>query len=149
MTRGAHALLTAFVLAAALLGTPAAAHALTVGACTITPMKPERVSSTGARASAALSCAPAPPPGLRAVQVEFTLYGDDPVGDDRLGTLTHGANVPPAQRIRTNRNIRCDEDPIGADELYAKVRARVQEAGAPFSAWSRPQRTSTVRMDCD
>jgi hypothetical protein len=130
------------------LGSTAPAEAGTVGPCTFQALTPQKVSETGVRGRAALNCPPAPPPAFfYAIQLQFLLYGDDPVGDDRLGQHNVFVNLPPTRFPRTNRNERCNEDVVGDDELYARVRARIQ-TGGEWSAWSAFDRSRTVTYRC-
>jgi hypothetical protein len=92
--------------------------------------------------------------------VELALYEDDPFFDrqlaiDRPGNLRQWRQFGPLYTaVQPFFNVVgvCNEDTPGADELYTKVRARVNTGGpnAPpvWSAWSAWARGPTATFNC-
>jgi hypothetical protein len=144
----------------ALGAAPSADASVTVGDCTITALPPSDValSFNGTKqvaARASFRCAM-----QRRLQYEIYLYGDDPVFDNRILSADDGVSrwfvvgntTIEVGKVNTAVGYRCNED-IGEDELYSKVRARLNLPGGlnvagVYTAWSAWDRGPNGIYDC-
>jgi hypothetical protein len=145
----------------ALSPAPPAEASKTVGDCTITALKPTDVElafngkpQVAPRAS--FRCATP-----RRLQYEIYLYGDDAFFDDRLNSNADGVSywrvVGTTEllvgKVNTAVGWSCNEDPEGNDELYSRVRARLNLPGGlnpagVYTAWSAWDRGPTGVYVC-
>jgi hypothetical protein len=139
------------------LATVGPAGASTIGDCTVEAAAPAPVKLTdsGRKKSAAraeINCAT-----THKVEVELLLYGDDPFFDDLVDRGSAGATVMPKPGLDylavdhtaffSPRISNCNEDRPGDDELYSKVRAKIQTNGV-WSGWSSRDVGRTVKYNC-
>jgi hypothetical protein len=134
---------------------------VTLGDCTLvahTPSPPELSAVVGRKFSRPRASARCSPPHLLFVELE--LYEGDLVFDARLAHDAPpklGLGNPPFGPLYTpvkpfyNVLGWCNEDAVGADELYTKARFRVN-TGTPispaWSAWSPWARGLTATFNC-
>jgi hypothetical protein len=158
------------VIAAGALAVAAAQPAeasVTLGPCTVTAITPTPVVMAPNGKKLAYGRASARCTASRQMQFEIHLYGDDPLIDDERGWHYAWATVGPTlQTVSAYRecgtagvpasfgpcsgDISCDED-IGADELYSRVRARLQVAGSNppvYGLWTAWTNGPTVTYYC-
>ena len=100
-------------------------------------------------------------PTAGTVEVEYALYGEDPLSDDVVQRVRKESAqvVPPRPYAIPKRSMdnpddnyvdyqpSCNEDSPGRDELYSRARARIITNGVA-SAWSAWDRGRTLTYDC-
>lgn len=100
-------------------------------------------------------------PVASTVEVQYALYGEDPLSDDVVQRVRtepvnlvdrRAYNVPRRSMDNPNDNYvdyqpSCNEDSPGRDELYSRARARIVTNGVA-SAWSPWDKGRTLSYDC-
>ena len=150
--------------ALALAAAQPAEASVTLGPCTVTGITPTPVAVASNGAKVAWARASARCTTSRQLQLELDLYGDDPLRDDLMNgsgqRLTVGPQLQTVGRVLLCSNPGetptpssygvCNED-IGADELYSRVRARMQVAGSNppvYGLWTAWTNGPTVTYYC-
>jgi len=150
--------------ALALTVVPPAEASVTLGPCTVTAITPTPVAVAANGTKVAWARASVRCTTSRQMQLELALYGEDPLIDDlqnrTFQRVTVGPQLQTVGRVLMCSNPgetptpcsygTCNED-IGADELYSRVRARLQVAGSnppAYGLWSAWTRGPTVTYYC-
>jgi hypothetical protein len=141
---------------------PAPAHAASFGSgCTIEALGPAPVAINDYGRKVTHGRATVTCPIAGNVEVEYAMYGSDPLSDDLVQRIRKEPiqllarqpyTVPRRSMTDPNDNYvdyqpSCNEDSPGKDELYVKARARVVTNGVP-SAWSKWDKGQTLTYDC-